>query len=161
DRVPLSVWGASADDLWFAGGGLGSGPGALILRHDGSGFHEMATSETRTLWWVWGRSSSDVWLGGEMGAALHWDGTRLQSPTTNPTDTLYGVWGSADNDVWAVGGQPGGVSATVLHWDGSAWSKVDPGLTFTGAWFKVWGGAANCVYMVGESAAIARFDGAK
>jgi hypothetical protein len=102
-----------------------------------------------------------VWLVGEQGAALHWDGAQLTTTTTPTTDTLYGVWGAAANDVWAVGGQPGGVSATVLHWDGSAWSKVDPGLTFTGAYFKVWGASANCVYLVGESATIARFDGMK
>jgi len=40
---------------------------------------------------------------------------------------LLSVWGDAADDVWAVGGQPGAVDAggqaTMVHFDGAAWSE--------------------------------------
>jgi hypothetical protein len=32
---------------------------------------------------------------------------------------IYGVWAAAANDAWACGN-----AGTMLHWDGTAWSKV-------------------------------------
>lgn len=36
--------------------------------------------------------------------------------------SLRAIWGSGPNDVYAVGG-----GAVLLHWNGSAWGRIDVG----------------------------------
>jgi len=63
--------------------------------------------------------------------AYHWDGTAwTRFPTANPAgqslpNQLNAVAARATNDVWAAGydNYPGEVSL-VLHWNGTAWSRV-------------------------------------
>jgi hypothetical protein len=114
---------------------------------------------------VWGNGPNDVWAVGS--DILHWNGTAWSSST--PAGFAYqlgGVWGSAPSDVWVVGRScvmmtgplsPGCTfGATILHWDGRAWSVSplpvvagggladNPG-SFTGVWgtgpSDVWAGA--------------------
>jgi hypothetical protein len=66
------------------------------------------------------------------------------------------VWGSAEDDVYASGD-----AATLLHFDGAAWSPVVlPAALGVGATAltDVWGSAANDVYVAAERAVL-RFDG--
>jgi len=157
DRIVLSAWGSSGSDVWFAGGGLGSGPGALVLHFDGAQFVEHPTGASQTLWWVFGRSPSSVWFVGEKGLALRWNGQSFATVPTPTQETLYGAWGASDDDVWAVGGTPDS-SSTALHFDGNAWSAANlPSMG--GAYFKVWGAARDCVYAVGQGGTILHFDG--
>ncbi len=65
--------------------------------------------------------------------ALHWDGTewtRVPVPDLRYGGTLSGIAAQGPDDVWAVGSAPKdspaeGGSPLLLHWDGSAWSRVD------------------------------------
>jgi len=157
DRVPLSGWAAALDDVWAVGGALGSSGDALVLRFDGSAWRELAAGTTSTLWWVHGLARNDVWMVGEQGLVLHWDGSAL-TPTTSGTDrTLYGVWGASSSDLWMVGGRPG-QDGVILHWDGTSFTSVVPPVKFV-AYFKVWGSAADDVFVCGEGGTIAHFDG--
>jgi hypothetical protein len=61
--------------------------------------------------------------------------------------------------VWAVGGNPGKLSV-IVHYDGSAWAPAVGAPQTGGALFKVWGSAANDVFVVGQGATILHFDGA-
>ena len=72
---------------------------------------------------VWGPSADDVWIVGgqpEAGVVLRGSGEAFESMAL-PDDTpmLNWVHGTGANDVWV-----GGLSGTVLHWDGSAWTDL-------------------------------------
>jgi hypothetical protein len=72
----------------------------------------------------------------------------LQHPAPTERD-LLGIWGAAANDIWAVG--EGG---TILHYDGSAWSRVTS--PTTEQLNAVFGSSANDVWAVGNSGSILR-----
>lgn len=162
DRLALSVWGTSSDNVYVAGGGLGNGLGALALRYDGAAWAELDTGSDDTLWWVWGPSSEETYFVGEAGAVVHIDGTGAAAIQATPTThTLYGVWGAAADDIWAVGGDPlaSEPTAVILHYDGQAWVDATPDATVVGALFKVWGAAADDVWAVGQNGTLLHHDG--
>ncbi|MBM4778090.1 MAG: hypothetical protein GQE15_10365 [Archangiaceae bacterium] len=75
------------------------------------------------------------------------------------TTNLRSVWATSPADVWVVGD-----GATVLHFDGLAWSAVNAGLSDD--LFAVWASGPNDVWISGGSGdpsqnigVIARFDG--
>ncbi len=86
-------------------------------------------------------SGSDAWAVGSYNDAttgasktlvLHWNGTawsKVKSPSPGSSfSQLYGVSAVSGSDAWLVGSydtSDGGVTKTlVLHWNGTAWSKV-------------------------------------
>ena len=58
--------------------------------------------------------------------------------------SLYGVWGSSAPDVFAVGRD-----STILHYDGSVWSKVSNVGTWGWHFDDVWCKSASDVFFVG------------
>jgi len=125
---------------------------------------------------IWGSSPSDVFAVGHHGIILRYDGSTwkeiMNSDTLGSLDnlkgslytkfigSLRGVWGSSPTDVYVVGDSllSGG---TVLHYDGTAWSRV-----VRQGWvmlYGVWGSSHSDVFVVGSSAflgaAILHFDG--
>jgi len=155
DRVALTVHVAAPGDVWIGGGGLGTGPGALVLH----GSAEVDTGRAETIWWISGSAPDDLWFVGERGLALHRVGERFTATDTGTTATLFGVWASARDDAWAVGGSPNGAGPNdvLLHWDGSAWSAITSP-TRGASLFKVWGRARDDVYAVGTGVAL-HYDG--
>lgn len=150
DRVALTVHVAAPGDVWIGGGGLGTGPGALLLHGDGAHLTEVTTGRSETLWWIGGSARDDLWAVGERGLALHGDGTTWTAVDTGTTATLFGVWARSKTDAWAVGGSPNGAGPTdvLLHWDGTRWSPIAPP-TKGASFFKVWGGDDVIVVGVG------------
>jgi hypothetical protein len=73
--------------------------------------------------------------------------------------TLLSMWGTGPKDIWTVGGPRGnaGFKSLVLHFDGTAWKRLDPGGTDTYWW--VHGTGTNDVWMVGENGRITHWDG--
>ena len=88
------------------------------------------TSTTATLWSIWGSSTSDVFVVGDKGTALHFDGARPKGSSwwkalsSGTSQTLGGVWGSSPHDVFAAG--TGGFLA---HYDGIKWTAQTSGIT--------------------------------
>ena len=64
-----------------------------------------------------------------------------------PGNNLHATWGSGASDVWEVGDL-----GTILHWDGSAWTRVSSGTTSTLS--GVWVSEASDVWAVGGSGTI-------
>lgn len=101
---------------------------------------------------VWGDENA-IWLVGESGTLRQI--TRESVPTKRFTIVpspviadLHGVFGFGADDVWAVGAE-----STVLHWDGSSWTKLST--PFDGASDKprllaVWGSSPDDVWVAGE-----------
>jgi hypothetical protein len=122
------VWAASPTDVWVVGGTPGGGtsaPNDIVLHQDGNGWSQVALPGTplgRALFKVWGTASDNLWAVGEYGTIWHRQGETwtLESAQYNPplaSGTLFTVHGCSATEVYAVGG------SSVLHWDGTAWSK--------------------------------------
>ncbi len=158
DRVPLSLYVAGRDEVFASGGALGSGGDALFLHLQGGTPSQIPTGTKNTLWWLHGFSSSDIFLVGEQGTILHWNGSAVSAEPSGTTKTLYGVWGPGAADLWAVGGMPGRDNV-LLRRQGGAWT-VQPSPTPSGAYFKIWGSAADDIFICGEGGTILHYDGA-
>jgi hypothetical protein len=151
----LAGWAASDDDAFFVG------DDGLVLRYQQSHWYQLSVPTDAPLWWVWGTSSSNVYVGGERGTLLHFDGRLWRAIDTglDESQTIWGVWGATEQDLWLVGGnaQTSG-PGFVLRGDGTRFAPVDldeelPNL------FKVWGPTADDVYLVGDRGIVIHFDG--
>lgn len=74
---------------------------------------------------------------------------------------LLSVWGASSSDVWVVGGHGDtGTAPIVMHYDGTGWDQLDPGVTSVDLWW-VFGFEGGPVFMGGSSGTILRYqDGA-
>jgi hypothetical protein len=163
DRVALSVAERSPHEVYVVGGALGSGGDALFLRYDGSAWQRLgvgANPTGATLWWVFvvPGSAESVYAVGENGLIVHWDGATSSQMPSGTNATLFGIWGSSDDDLWAVGGIPD-TRGAILHKDATGWHDATPASN-TGAYFKVWGRAANDVFVCGQLSTVLHWDGA-
>lgn len=122
------VWAASSTDAWAVGGtpeGGTKAPNDIVLHWDGASWtRQVLPGEPlgRTLYKVWGTSSSDLYVVGEAGTIWHRCGTTwtLESKAAPlAKGTLFTVHGCSATEVYAVGGND------VLRTDGAVWSRVD------------------------------------
>jgi hypothetical protein len=126
-----AAWGSSSSDVWAVGSA------GTTLHWDGSAWAKVASGSTVQLNGLWGSGRDDVWAVGAGGTILRWRGARWEDagknggPSNVVTKDLNGVWGNGLDDVWAVGQfdqtvDPASRHRTMLHWDGSAWTNLDP-----------------------------------
>lgn len=74
------------------------------------------------------------------------------------TAALLSAWGSSASDVWVVGGRPDlAASPTVLHFDGTAWQRIDIGQPGIDLWWVF--GVGGDVFFSGSSGTIVRYRG--
>ncbi len=147
----LAVFGAKA---WTAGRRSdpstgGGDAGSAIERWNGTSWRRAShvpavmNAGTTSVWAIGGSSRRDIWAGGATivnngwrVVMLHWDGgswSRVPAPLPLPVDAFDGdfrltsIAASAPDDAWAVGfAFPFGQQSFALHWDGTAWSIVNP-----------------------------------
>ena len=73
--------------------------------------------------------------------------------------SLMSVWGTSATDVWTVGSPPRtGGTPQVLHFDGSTWTFLDPGVTDVDLWW-VHGWEGGPIMIGGSNGTILRYDG--
>jgi hypothetical protein len=135
-RVPT---GLSQGNLWwvfgFAGGPIYfGGDGATVLRYEGGAFTQLAAPTTAgTVFGIWGASPDDMWaVGGTVnknGFAWRLEGDSWEPEPTVPAAVvadaaIWKMFGTSASDAWLVGSA--GVS---FHWDGSALTQIDTGVT--------------------------------
>jgi len=153
----LSVHGTSAKDVWMAGADDGKGP--VVLHFVDGNWQRLDTGVRGDLWWVNATEQGPVFFAGASALLLRYqDGVfeRLTTPGLGK-DVVYGVWAAAANDVYAVGSSAGR-NGFVWHYDGESFralalpdtlpqdeNRDQPGL------FKVWGSAADSVWLAGAS----------
>lgn len=159
----MSVWGPSPEEV-YAVGGQPMPPAGVVLRFDGSEWQqETLPADTPMLNWVFGLDGQ-TWAVGQGGTILVRDGAGTWSPEQSPTDrVLWGVWGADSASLWAVGGDGLGDDPVLLRRDGdtASWEAVllpELGVESKGL-FKVWGRAADDVWIVGDLGATLHFDG--
>jgi hypothetical protein len=141
----------SGSDAWAVGDYLANDglSHALIVHWNGTAWTQVnsPTAPRYTDFGLTGVSAvsgSDAWAvgvhgvpsdGGKSGTLIfHWDGvvwTRAKSPNPGSgTNLLEGVSAVSGSDAWAVGNyssylNPGASRTLVLHWNGTAWSRVN------------------------------------
>jgi hypothetical protein len=104
-------------------------------------------------------SENDYWLTG-YGAMFHYNGTiaQLYEPDSLHSGSFHSMWGMSSTDMYAVG--DGG---TILHFDGSTWTKMQSGTTKDIA--EIWGTSDANIWGSGwnehtGSVVILHYDGA-
>ncbi|MFH2091854.1 MAG: Ig-like domain-containing protein [Pseudomonadota bacterium] len=150
------VWGVSEENF-FAVGSFGT-----ILRYDGSNWLQVKSPVTVDLQAIWGSDASNAFAVGaarKIGSGryytiLNFSGTQwtlMETPLVPDGNTgmLRSIWGTSKNNIYAVGD-----NGTILHFDGSGWSVVDSGKTFT--LHAVWG-ASDTIYASGDYGIFIRY----
>jgi hypothetical protein len=155
DAELMGVSAVSGSDAWAVGwywNRTGTATDTLILHWNGTAWTQVKSPNpssdppyipANSLDGVSARSGSDAWAVGDYLAndglshalIVHWNGTawtRVNSPTA-PRYTDFGLTGVSavsGSDAWAVGNyssldNPGASRTLVLHWNGTAWSKIN------------------------------------
>jgi hypothetical protein len=122
----FGIWGASPDDVW-AVGGASDATGGFAWRLSGDTWTPEPTlpvdvPTNAAIWKMYGTSSSDAWLVGSNGVALHWDGSSLQQGDTGVGTSLFTVH-EKDGLYAAVGGTASGF---IVEYQDGAWTNVTP-----------------------------------
>jgi hypothetical protein len=158
----LSVWSASATDVWVVGGDPRTGTGPIVEHYDGTTWTKLDSGQRNVdLWWVTGFANGPVFMSGSNGTILRYQNGAFEKLATPGSLTVFGMWGASPNDVWAVGGNSGG-GGFAWRFDGNAWT-VFPGvpadIMSQGTCFKVNGHGADNVWISGSNGATLHWNG--
>lgn len=125
--VLLSVWGASASNVFAVG------DGGRILRYTGSAWNAMTSPTTRTLARISGTSATDIWAVGD-SVLLHFDGTAwsnvpmtgdlagARSHVLTPAERIFNrpvglaLWARTPREVYLSN-----LFGTIYRYDGNGW----------------------------------------
>jgi hypothetical protein len=150
-----AVFGLGEDDVWIVGK-------EQALHWDGATWKSRAMGFTGTAAGVWCAKPNDCWIvtGTQM---FRWNGTAWASFKVGE-EYAGAVWGFSPSDVWAGTGPGFSGPATLVHWDGSAWSQpypVEGSPNNAGVIRGLWGVAPSDIWAVGDNGTALHFDGAK
>jgi hypothetical protein len=112
DGLLLSVWGASAEDVWVVGGRPGK---TLVLRGNQAQLQEVTNPGTAMAWWVCGLEDRVAIVGEQGLVMIQTDDEELELIDVGIESTLYGCWGNSVDDFWIVGGDPLAGPAELAH----------------------------------------------
>lgn len=144
--ILVSLWGASSNDLYAVG------LHGQIHHYDGTTWQPRSAGFLSDITAMWGSSDRDVWIFTADSKAHHFDGV-MWSEVLLPS-VGYSAGGRAANDLWV--GSDGG---RVLHYDGSRFTVMDPGVP--GEKFQgLYAAAADRVVFGGNSSVVI-WDGAR
>jgi hypothetical protein len=90
---------------------------------------------------IWGTSASDVWIGGSLGALVHYDGSTWSTVSGLGSGDISGIWGSSSTDVYVVNR-----AGEIWHYNGSSWVKY---ALSSRVLLSVWGSGRTDVWTAG------------
>lgn len=159
----LSVWAEPGPTPAVYAVGADDGTGPLFLRKGGEGWVRVPIASSGTLWWVNGVGDF-VYAAGTGGRVIRYDPLTggVEDLSTGVDVTLYGVWGASTGEVFAVGGNVDGSQprTALFRHDGQQWTSVmQPPEANNRTLFKVWGTAANDVWVCGQAGLLLHYDG--
>lgn len=155
-----AISGTSANNVYAVGADDTTGP--IVLHWDGSDWTRLQTGVRGDLWWVFAVDDV-VFMSGANSNILKYDGEfeRMSTPGLGKY-VVYGIWGSSATNVYAVGAVTGR-NGFIWHYDGTAWTALDApgGLPQDDnhdipQFLKVWGTAADDVWVVGQNGVLLR-----
>jgi hypothetical protein len=181
DQPLLAVWGSGQDDVWMGGDAVLQWDGTVLSVYGGLAVAGALSGRAADDVWANARgvaahfdgktwtamtrkiagsifeaAKDDLWVSSIDGEASagHWNG-QAQTWAKWPLSDCLQLHGSGPNDVWCVGGT---LTASVQHWDGTAWqaltSPVRPGLNAAVS------GGINQIWFAGGDGAIGSCNGA-
>lgn len=161
----LSVAPGADGRLVAVGGPLGNAAHDLVLTQDADGVvsaRESASAASH--WWLWNGADGVTRMVGEAGEIWRFaagTSSAIREAAGLTADTLFGIWGTGPADLWAVGGRPlmGGDKDVILHFDGTAWQRLEVAEPKGIAFYKVWGHNADDVWICGQSGWMLRVRG--
>lgn len=130
DATLFGVWGTDSGHVWAVGGDLNQQTeGGTILRYDGTQWTAEDLTAVQpegvpTLFKIWGRSETEVYVCGATGLILKYDGTAWSQVDSGTTRNLISIYGN-DDLVVAVGGFNDAV-LTEQEGDATAFVNVAP-----------------------------------
>jgi hypothetical protein len=165
--------GGAGDDVWFVGGG----ESGTVFHLDLRAMRPEVIPAGPRLWWVaaTGEPGGAV-AGGEGGRILRrvagaWVADAVVVGDGGPEEAelidkavIWGTFVVAPGDWWAVGGsvRRGGPKGLVLRSSGDGhWRRVRDAALPELNLYKVWGAAADDLWIVGEGRVVLHFDGAR
>jgi len=165
----LSIWMSAPNNVWATGADPGDGKGPMIVHVVDGQPSRVENDFTGNLWWVFSRDAKTLFFVGGSGLILRYDtATKTFTPITSPAPeaTLFGIWGAPGGPLYAVGGylapgddRPG----VILKVEGDTATEV-AGVPQNDIpkemYFKVWGSAANDMWVIGDWGRVMHFDGA-
>ena len=131
---PEGVYGFSKNDVWIVGTKDTSYVSNVVKRgfamhYNGSTWEGFSSPEILGLLTVWGKSSSDLWAGGYLGAIYHYNGSSWQRFSLGDSNFVEIINGVAGNEVYATAFYHDNSipkDYTTLHrWDGLSWTTID------------------------------------
>jgi hypothetical protein len=145
------VWAHGPDDVWAVG------EGAMVVRWDGTAWVrvELGIDPQLELNDIWASSPERLFIAAQDGSILSFDrrSTPLAIERHQPIEMpMRSLWGSSAQDVYAVA-----YDSQLFHFDGSAWTSIDPAPLETAKLVR--GSATNDVYVLGDYGQVAHFDG--
>jgi hypothetical protein len=161
----LSVWSASATDVWVVGGDPRDNTGPIVEHYDGTAWTKLDTGQRNVdLWWVTGFAGGPVFMSGSNGTILRYQNGAFEKLTTPGSSIVFGMWGASATDLWAVGGMlGGGGGGFAWRYNGSTWT-VFPGvpadLTSQGTCWKVNGRNAGDLWISATNGTTLHWNGA-
>jgi hypothetical protein len=151
------VWALAPDDAWAVG------VNATVVHWDGEGWSRVAidVAPGLDLHDVWAAGPERIFVAGHDGSVSSFDGRstpigEVERAEPSPTVPLRSLWGSSDHDAYALAPALHG-DAMLFHYDGAAWTRVEPNPLATAA--VVSGSAADDVFVFGDFGQVAHFDG--
>ncbi|MEO8841255.1 MAG: hypothetical protein ABI591_03710 [Kofleriaceae bacterium] len=144
----LAGFSASATDVWLTTtyGGLAHGDGTTFGWVD-----EGARIQNRNT--IVATSASNAWVLGE-GPARHWDGSAWNDVTMPATGYLHGAFALSPTNIYAAGD-----SGSLIHYDGTSWTKITGIPTQTWTLYAVWASGPSDVYAIGYLGNLSHWDG--
>ena len=144
------VYGFAPNDVWAVG------DAGTITHYDGVKWQNLKKVTSANLKRLWGISSGEIWAVGDLGTIVRIGNGQSAVVTSGTTENLNSVWGVKATQVYAVG-----ANATVLEWNGSAWSK-NTATNAKGSLTAVWASGDRGVWIGGNNAgalSLTRYDG--
>ncbi|THB79738.1 MAG: hypothetical protein D3926_10100 [Desulfobacteraceae bacterium] len=139
--IPLAsftdIWGTSTTEVYV------TGYSGVVCRLDGSGWSEMTTGSTQSLYAVGGISGNDIYIAGSFGELMQKNNTAWTRRTQGDQYSIHAVWGSSNRDIWAVSG-----NGVILHSTGNGNWDVNETLPSTFL-SDVWGLGPAMIWAVG------------
>jgi len=130
----VGVFGFSSTDVWIVGYCDTTRPPTpfkkgFVMHYNGVSWQGTVIPQARALFSVWGKSSSDLWVGGEEGLFFHSNGSTWQQHNIADTIMVQRIVGSDGSNTYAGGFTHNNTSGidyhSLLEWDGSGWKVVE------------------------------------
>lgn len=151
----VTVHARSATDVWVGGA-------SVVLKGNGTTWASQVVSGANTnatYTAIWALSATDVFLGDDTGALFRMTASSFTKNTFAATYPITGLYGTSPSTMFAVAGDKSSNNNKLLKFNGTSWSLQSSTMAVRGTLLRLQGVSATDLWAVGETGALAHFDG--